>query len=215
MGPRNWLAKLGKEELDEIRSKCTPSDQDSVVQRVLNGSPANLGDFPYVALFTADTQKRRTCTASFITYRHVLTARHCIMPKREPMLLMAGGICRSDAHKCKESGLLKVDFDFAIFQNLITREFLDKKDSTITDPESVSDILIIQLSQSVSPGWLKENQIGIVCLPLHKQVPPPEKFAVVGWGKNSLNTDANPSSVSDSIFAKKKFLDVQTTFVLS
>ncbi|KAI1712546.1 hypothetical protein DdX_09638 [Ditylenchus destructor] len=117
------------------------------------------------------------------------------MAKREPMLLMAGGVCRPDAGECKKSDLLKLDIDFAIFQNLIAREFLGKTDSTIIDPESNSDILIIQLPQSVSPGWLKENKIDIVCLPLHKQVPPPEKFAVVGWGKNSLDKDANPSSI--------------------
>ncbi|KAI1706219.1 trypsin domain-containing protein [Ditylenchus destructor] len=199
VGPRNKLYRLSDQELNEIRQQCywqkSATQIFSAENRVLNGAVALPREFPFAAVILKSLGPSRTgvCTGSFITHRHVITARHCFTSSRTWLTLKAGGICWGESSDgCNEVDMIELEVEFAIFQSMIFNEIHPLKG---LDPESMADIAVIQLKESVPIKWLQSKRIDFVCLPPSFNVPEQDLYGVIGWGATEVGETKNPSQV--------------------
>ncbi|KAI1712107.1 trypsin domain-containing protein [Ditylenchus destructor] len=154
----------------------------TVENRIWNGVPANPGDFPFAALII--DHPNGICSGSFISQRHVITARHCFTSSRTGMTLKAGGICwGKSAGDCRKVDMIDIEVEFAIFQSMILKEIGPTKGF---DRESAADLAIIQLKENVADKWFQSKRIDFTCLPPSKSTPIPDTYGVIGWGATEL-----------------------------
>lgn len=130
-GPSKWLTKLNNEELNEYLTKCdyakTKSKREikkKLKYFVKNGEIRKKGDLKFAAVLINPINGFTVCGASFITKRHLVSARHCfvnfakVSPKFR-LILKAGGVCHSksenDDDGCDKADMQELTYKFAIF----------------------------------------------------------------------------------------------------
>lgn len=130
-GPSQWLNKLNNEELNEYLTKCNYAKTKSkreikkkLKYFVKNGEIRKKGDLKFAAVLVNPINGFTVCGASFITKRHLVSARHCFVhyAKESPtarLILKAGGVCHSkrqnDDDGCDEADMQELTYKFAIF----------------------------------------------------------------------------------------------------
>ncbi|XP_038221243.1 venom serine protease Bi-VSP-like [Zerene cesonia] len=139
--------------------------------RVVNGIPAKLGDFPWMALLGYRSRGATSwkCGGSLITSHHVLTAAHCIHNRENELYVVRLGeldLARED------DGATPVD---VLIKSLIKHELYDPQ--AFTD-----DIGILVLEKDVSFSSL----IRPICIPQDEKLRSQtyEKYnpLIAGWG---------------------------------
>ncbi|XP_073959325.1 venom serine protease Bi-VSP-like isoform X2 [Choristoneura fumiferana] len=150
--------------------------------RVVNGVPAELGDFPWMALLGYKGRRsgdgtRWLCGGSLISVRHVLTAAHCIHTREEELYLVRLGeldIARED------EGATPIDVP--IKKNIKHEEY-DSKAFT-------NDIGILVLSRNVQYTAL----IKPICIPRSSELRARsyENYnpLIAGWGDTEFRGPA-------------------------
>jgi hypothetical protein len=152
VGTADWLVKLSKADLSEIRALCPLTTNSPSVaslnphHRIVNGDLSSVEEFKAAASLVGLEKKAyyNGCGATFITRRHMLTAGHCVNSEELSINPMAGGVyvCTHD----------RIEPDFAI----------------------------IQLREPV-PDHLWRSRISVDCLPLANTALP-TTVTVRGWG---------------------------------
>lgn len=129
-GPSKWLNKLTEDELNHYLGVCNYVGSKRVKREinnknfqyfVKNGKPRNSRELNFAAVLVDPVSNWTVCGASFITSRHLLTARHCFVgygknyPK-DKLILKAGGVCylKKDL-ECDEVDMHEVLYKFSIF----------------------------------------------------------------------------------------------------
>ncbi|EFA05665.2 serine protease P150 [Tribolium castaneum] len=136
-----------------------------VEDRIVGGSPAKLGQFPYqAALYLKDSDgKMFFCSGALIAPRYILTAAHCIEGSIETVLV--------------ELGTIRLDDKSGGFQVYASQGFSHPNYS----PKSIAnDIAVLELSKSV-PMSANIQTIRLASDKLGVGV----SVTLSGWGKTS------------------------------
>ncbi|XP_066258875.1 venom protease-like [Euwallacea similis] len=150
--------------------------------RVVGGNPAHLGEFPWiVALGYQNTknpsQPRWLCGGSLITYKHVLTAAHCVANRKDLYLARVGELdLYDDADGARPTDIPLVKAK--IHENYSAQKF-------------INDIAILTLGRSTE-GF---DSVWPICLPWQTNIRTinllTKSAFVAGWGNLYFN---GPSS---------------------
>ncbi|KAI1711479.1 trypsin domain-containing protein [Ditylenchus destructor] len=198
-GVYGLLQRLEREEAEEIYSYCLGLQGSSgfskakfggADDRILNGQPLDMTIGKYTALLYDPDQGAVHCTATFISWRHLVTAAHCIttlendLSPKKKLKLMAGGV-----HPHGDD-MIELEYTVIVgFGNLPDEDKpgIDTKDETFYIAQG--DFAIIQLEETV-PDDLKHDRIEIMCLPKANDAMP-EKLNVYGFGlmRKDVQTD--------------------------
>ncbi|XP_064214449.1 chymotrypsin BI-like [Tribolium castaneum] len=142
-----------------------------VEDRIVGGSPAKLGQFPYqAALYLKDSDgKMFFCSGALIAPRYILTAAHCIEGSIETVLV--------------ELGTIRLDDKSGGFQVYASQGFSHPNYS----PKSIAnDIAVLELSKSV-PMSANIQTIRLASDKLGVGV----SVTLSGWGKTSSTSAGN------------------------
>ncbi|KAI1699983.1 trypsin domain-containing protein [Ditylenchus destructor] len=179
VGPRSWLKKLSDQELKEIDDACRPnlaanrkrkSSSNSISNRIVDGELVYAGKYPFAAAFKFPQMSHAKCGGTFITPRHMLTARHCFVNENKTgAVLVAGGVCHSqdEDDECSSMDMIEIEYEFAIFDSWA--EF-----------STFGDLAIVQLAESVTERY--PGRISFACLP-SKTDELLLAITVLGWGR--------------------------------
>ncbi|XP_066595677.1 chymotrypsin-1-like [Prorops nasuta] len=147
-----------------VESRFTP--------RIVEGSDAKPGQFPYVASLRITETLRHTCGASIVTNQHILTAAHCVSGnKPDDFFVVTGSIWLEkggSTHKIQE---IRVHEDYVGIRD-----------------NWKNDIAVLKLSKPIQLN--AETQI----LPLPTSNVSLDTICTIsGWGKLSANNYTLPS----------------------
>ncbi|KAI1696034.1 trypsin domain-containing protein [Ditylenchus destructor] len=157
---------------------CSSED---INERVIDGVNAGFREFPYaVVITTAQESYEPSCAGSFISPRHILTAKHCVNSSTEYKIYW-GGTCVDDKpeHYCSQEKMQLISAEFALFG----------KDVPVYGD---IDLAIVQLKKPVVDNWWQDERFGLLCLPRFED-PIPPKITVQGWGLTRLADDQSVS----------------------
>ncbi|KAI1690630.1 trypsin domain-containing protein [Ditylenchus destructor] len=184
---RSWITKLDENELKEIDDACRPrrsslkltnknviAGSDHKIQsgpenRIIGGQLAPVGKYPFVGVFIYADKSITKCGATFISPRHMLTARHCFRGTNESFPLLAGGVCHSENNEdnCPKMDMVKLDYELIIFDSW-------------ANIETFGDIAILQLTESITAKY--PGKISFACLPSSTDEQLPLTVTLLGWG---------------------------------
>ncbi|CAG9759963.1 unnamed protein product [Ceutorhynchus assimilis] len=177
--------------------------------KVVGGIPAKLGDFPWMVALGYQNRKnpnipRWLCGGTLITFRHVLTAAHCVQNRPDLYIARVGELD------------LYVDDDGANPKNVrITNA---KVHEEFSSTKFINDIAILTLSESV------EDVAGVtpICLPFEDHIRTKSYVGaqpmVAGWGAINFNGPSSSvlqkvkipiidNSQCEKVFAKQSIID--------
>ncbi|KAI1698242.1 trypsin domain-containing protein [Ditylenchus destructor] len=197
-GVYGLLQRLDREEAEEIYSFCLGLKRRSGFSqakfgddhhRISNGRPLDMTVGAYTALLYDPDLGSVQCTATFISWRHLVTAAHCIyldLSHKTKLKLMAGGV-HPPGHG---DDMIELDYTVIVgFGNLPDED----KPGMETWEENFyiaqGDFAIIQLEESV-PDYLKHDRIEIMCLPKANEAMP-DKLNVYGFGLMSKDVQTD------------------------
>ena len=116
----------------------------------MNGTSANLGEFPWQAQLITFWDNRHFCGGTLISSKHVLTAAHCMFVPKEKITVITGRLSKSEFEQ---------------------QEIISKVAEVIIHPDYYHPSLLnndIALLVLVEPVPFNEN-IEMACLPLHSK----------------------------------------------
>ncbi|XP_045481554.1 venom protease-like [Harmonia axyridis] len=151
--------------------------------RIVGGIPAKLGEFPWMVILGYRNSKNPSvpkwlCGASLISYRHVLTAGHCVHGRSDLYLARIGDLD------------LYSDNDGASPEDILLESAKVHED--YSPVKFTNDIAILKLSKSVT-----HPSIWPICLPVEDRLRNRDYVraqpVVAGWGSTNFN---GPSSTT-------------------
>ena len=113
----------------------------------MNGTLANLGEFPWQAQIIRSWDKAQFCGGTLISSKHVLTAAHCMFVPKEKITVITGRLSKSEFEQ---------------------QEIISKVAEVIIHPDYTHPSLLnndIALLVLVEPVPFNKN-IEMACLPL-------------------------------------------------
>ncbi|XP_066995227.2 melanization protease 1 isoform X1 [Anabrus simplex] len=167
-----------------------PSDCSALLNRILGGNEADLGEFPWLAALIYRSPKGQLgflCGGSLINKRYVLTAAHCLLPGSSGNTLIGVRLgehntatpidCNSDG-ECSDHPV-----DLGIEEVLPHPEYDSRRSSQF------NDIGLIRLNSDVP----YTDYIKPICLPLEEPLKKSFKGEILfaaGWGRTESDSQS-------------------------
>ena len=90
--------------------------------RLINGIPANLGEFPWQAQLIRTWDNSQFCGGTLISSKHVLTAAHCLFLPKENITVITGRLSISEYEQQQVTSkvakvIIHPDYDRFILNN--------------------------------------------------------------------------------------------------
>ncbi|CAF3259062.1 unnamed protein product [Rotaria sp. Silwood2] len=165
---------------------CSSVSISSTLVRVVNGNTAIPNSWPWIVAIYENGQF--SCGGSLISYRHVLTAAHCLIGVSPSSLTIYAGLHKLSDRKTSQS------------RSVISIWYHPDYNNDTID----YDIGIIKLSSA----FTGTGTTSLGCLPSASNPVPSlnEKGMVIGWGQTSATADVSNESTLQQVM-----LQVQNT----
>ncbi|XP_040070373.1 enteropeptidase-like [Ixodes scapularis] len=216
-GECSRYANKGKDDLTEICGRR--GVQDTVSERIINGTEAIPGSWPWmVGLYTAENQF--TCGGVLISREFVLTAAHCYWDKTNTDFLSVRlGSTKKNNHTVHCQRNTGKNFHLGTSDATVVHE--DLKDKVVCIEVDyvcvplqdnctlfMKDLALLKLKEPVN----FTTYIRPICLPEHYEEPPPNASIYgVGWGRVYDDYYEMDESLHETNEDAEDFVDYKTS----